>query len=70
MDTSPLSTGKSIDVYKRQAILSAYEDDYTTAIKNQAQAAQEVARTFDDYSAAKKRAKKVTDCLLYTSRCV
>lgn len=55
------SIDQVIQKKKAEAILSAYEDDYTTAIKNQAQAAQEVARTFDDYSAAKKRAKKVTD---------
>ena len=55
------SIDQVIQKKKAEAILSAYEDDYTTAIKNQARAAQEVARTFDDYSAAKKRAKKVTD---------
>lgn len=55
------SIDQVIQKKKAEAILSAYEDDYTAAIKNQAQAAQEVARTFDDYSAAKKRAKKVTD---------
>lgn len=55
------SIDQVIQKKKAEAILSAYEDDYTAAIKNQAQAAQEVARTFDDYSEAKKRAKKATE---------
>lgn len=46
------SIDQVIQKKKAEAILSAYEDDYTTAIKNQTQAAKEVSRTFDDYSEA------------------
>lgn len=45
---------------KAEAILSAYEDDYTTAIKNQTQAAKEVSRTFDDYSEALRASEEAT----------
>lgn len=59
------SIDQVIQKKKAEAILSAYEDDYTTAIKNQTQAAKEVSRTFDDYSealrASEEAARKLED---------
>lgn len=54
------SIDQVIQKKKAEAILSAYEDDYTTAIKNQAQAAKEVSRTFDDYSEALRASEEAT----------
>lgn len=54
------SIDQVIQKKKAEAILSAYEDDYTTAIKNQTQAAKEVSRTFDDYSEALRASEEAT----------
>ena len=54
------SIDQVIQKKKAEAILSAYEDDYTTAIKNQTQAAKEVSRTFDDYSEALRAYEEAT----------
>ena len=48
---------------KAEAIMDAYKDDYTEAIKNQSEAAKELSRTYDDYSAAQERAKEAADAL-------
>ena len=54
------SIDQVIQKKKAEAILSAYKDDYTTAIKNQTQAAKEVSRTFDDYSEALRASEEAT----------
>lgn len=48
---------------KAEALMSAYEDDYTEAIKKQNEAAKELSRTYDDYSSAKERAKEASEAL-------
>lgn len=48
---------------KAEALMNAYEDDYTEALKNQNEAAKELSRTYDDYANAKERAKEAADAL-------
>lgn len=46
---------------KAEAIMDAYKDDYTEAIKNQSEAAKELSRTYDDYSAAQQKVNDLQD---------
>ena len=48
---------------KAEALMNAYEDDYTEALKNQNEAAKELSRTYDDYASAKERAQEAADAL-------
>lgn len=57
------SIDQIIQKKKAEALMNAYEDDYTEAIKNQNEAAKELSRTYDDYSAAKERAKEASEAL-------
>lgn len=57
------SIDQVIQKKKAEALIDAYMDDYTEALKKQGEAAKELSRTYDDYSAAKKRAKEADDAL-------
>ena len=57
------SIDQIIQKKKAEALMSAYEDDYTEAIKKQNEAAKEMSRTYDDYSSAKERAKEASEAL-------
>ena len=46
---------------KAEALMNAYEDDYTEALKNQNEAAKELSRTYDDYSAAQQKVNDLQD---------
>ena len=48
------SIDQLIQKQKQEAILSAYKDSYTEAIKKQAEAQSELVRTYNDYQAAEK----------------
>lgn len=57
------SIDQVIQKKKAEALMNAYQGDYTEAIKNEDEAAKELARTYDDYSSAKERAKEASDAL-------
>ena len=57
------SIDQVIQKKKAEALLNAYQGDYTEAVKNEDEAAKELVRTYDDYSAAKERAKEASDAL-------
>lgn len=55
------SIDQLIQKQKQEAILSAYKDSYTEAIKKQAEAQSELVRTYNDYQAAQEEVNRLEE---------
>ena len=55
------SIAQLIQKQKQEAILSAYKDSYTEAIKKQAEAQSELVRTYNDYQAAQEEVNRLEE---------